>query len=138
MIILHACTDPRPPDHRPADCDHGELVCIEHNHRAKEHVQCSMEHALVREHHTLACLISKGGEARHPHAFIARTAVPRHPLTLSHYWVKYFVRLDAMHAKDLRGLHAIAAGSLIMHIITNCNALGVTQQERLDRLNERM
>lgn len=64
--------------------------------------------------------------------------VPRHPLTLSHYWCKYFVRVDAMHCKDLRGMHAIAAGSLMMHLVSNCGALGSTQQARLDTLNQRM
>ena len=72
------------------------------------------------------------------HAFIARTAEPRHPLTLSHYWCKYFVRVDAMHCKDLKGLTAIAAGSFIMHLVTHCNALGDCQQTRLDTLNQRM
>ena len=74
----------------------------------------------------------------HAHAFIARTAVPRHPLTLSHYWCKHFVRVDAMHAKDLKGLTAIAAGSTIMHLITHCSRLGDNQQTRLDTLNREM
>ena len=74
----------------------------------------------------------------HPHAFIARTRAPRHPLTLSHYWSKWFVRIDAMHCKDLRGLHAIAAGSLFMHLVHNCAALGATVPARLEALNVRM
>ena len=35
------------------------------------------------------------------------------------------MRVDGMHAKDLRGMLAIAAGSLLMHLVQNCAALGI-------------
>ena len=80
----------------------------------------------------------KGMKLTFLHVFIARTAVPRHPLTLSHYWCRHFVRVDAMHSKDLRGLTAICSGSLIMHLITHSGKLGDNRETRLAKLNERM
>lgn len=50
----------------------------------------------------------------------------------------YLIRIDAMHVLDLRGVIAIAAGSLYVHLITFYDPLGATQQARLDNLNERM
>ena len=50
----------------------------------------------------------------------------------------YLMRLDAMHVLDLRGVIAIAAGSLLVHLVTFYDALGSTQQARLENLNGRM
>ena len=77
-------------------------------------------------------------EICHVEAWIARTTAPRHPLTLSHYWGKHFVRIDNMHVKDLRGVIAIAAGGLLQQLVSNYAALGATHQERLDALNKDM
>lgn len=43
-----------------------------------------------------------------------------------------------MHVLDLRGVIAIAAGSMLVHLVTFYEVLGSTQQIRLDNLNERM
>ena len=43
-----------------------------------------------------------------------------------------------MHCKDLKGVIAIAAGSLLQHLVLHYAVLGVSQQDRLDELNRRM
>ena len=71
--------------------------------------------------------------------FVARiNAEPRHPLAASHYWCKFFPRLDPMHVNDHRGVISIAAGSLLLKLVKSCTRLGRTQQLRLDKLNEMM
>lgn len=43
-----------------------------------------------------------------------------------------------MHVLDLKGVIAHAAGSLLMHFVSNYSSLGTTQQQRLDSLNQDM
>ena len=45
------------------------------------------------------------------------------------------MRLDAMHIPGLRGVIAIAGGSLIYKIISSITSLGTTQESRLDKVN---
>lgn len=63
---------------------------------------------------------------------------PPHPLTLSHYWCKWFPRYDKMHIWDLKGLTAIAGGSLLYKLVTSMDSLGRNQAERMDAINQRM
>ena len=70
--------------------------------------------------------------------YISRFSFPRHPLVASHYMTKFFLRLDKMHIFDLKGIIAIAAGSLLLNLVQNCNALGRTQQARMNNLNAQM
>ena len=71
-------------------------------------------------------------------AFKARMRLPLHPLVASHYFNKYYVRLDIMHLLDLKGTIAIAGGSLIQYLINNCNALGRVKHFRLININRLM
>ena len=71
-------------------------------------------------------------------AFKVRFARPLHPLVSSHYFSKYFLRLDIMHILDLKGVIAIAAGSLLKGLVDNRQSLGPRQEARLDALNTKM
>ena len=61
-----------------------------------------------------------------------------HSLAKSHYWSRYFARLDPMHVLDHKGVICIAAGSILVKLVSTCERLGRTQQLRLDALNTRM
>lgn len=72
---------------------------------------------------------------------MARTKDPRHPITKSVYWNKYFPRLDKMHVVDLKGVHAICCGSILLDLVTSPTrtaVLGATQDQRLLEINRRM
>ena len=61
--------------------------------------------------------------------------LPLHPLVASHYWNKYFARADKMHIMDLKGLTAIASGSMLHFLIKNNATLGRVEALRLQELN---
>ena len=71
-------------------------------------------------------------------AFKARMRLPHHPLIASHYFNKYLIRLDLMHLVDLKGVIAIAGGSLIQYLHNNCAALGRVKHFRLMSINRLM
>ena len=48
------------------------------------------------------------------------------------------LRLDLMHVLDLKGVIAIAAGSLLLHLVQNFRCLGRVEQDRMDDLNAQM
>ena len=68
---------------------------------------------------------------------MSRIAEPRHPLTESHFFSKFFVRLDPMHIMDLRGMISIAAGSMLQKLL-QFQSLGRNKDERMAALNARM
>ena len=70
--------------------------------------------------------------------FLLRLAEPRHPLTLSKFFNKFFPILDVMHMLDCKGVTAHAAGSVLKYLVVNCDELGSTQAERLANLNQNM
>jgi len=70
--------------------------------------------------------------------FLERLSVPRHPLTISHYFSKYFAVLDVMHVMDCKGVTAHVAGSILRYLVIRCMELGPNQQERLNKLNADM
>ena len=43
-----------------------------------------------------------------------------------------------MHVNDLRGSIAIVGGSLILHLVKQCDALGNTEQQRMNAINAQM
>ena len=61
--------------------------------------------------------------------------LPLHPLAASHYWNKYFVRADKMHIMDLKGLTAIAGGSIMHYLVKNNNTMGRVEALRVQELN---
>ena len=61
--------------------------------------------------------------------------LPLHPLVASHYWNKYFARADKMHIMDLKGLTAIACGSMMHYLVKNNNTMGRVEALRLQELN---
>ena len=65
-------------------------------------------------------------------------ALPLHPLVAGHYFSKYFLRLDIMHVIDLKGVIAIAAGSLIKRLMQTKRSLGRIEEERLTKINAQM
>ena len=72
------------------------------------------------------------------HVFCSRIKHPQHPVTTSHYFNKFFSRLDKMHVDDLRGVTAIAGGSMLHHLVVNSVALGHNQEQRMQALNADM
>ena len=66
--------------------------------------------------------------------------LPVHPLFKSHYGCKYLNRFDKMHVMDLRGTSAIAAGSLLDHLVKTrtFRSLGRIEADRLDEINRQM
>ena len=70
--------------------------------------------------------------------FTARLAVPRHPLTLSHYFTKWFAIFDVMHVMDCKGVTSHVAGGVLKFLINNEKRLGTTQDQRLSNLNSNM
>ena len=58
-----------------------------------------------------------------------------HPLVDSHYFNKYFIRLDVMHVMECTGVTSVCLGSALCQLITEPR-LGANQQERLERINE--
>ena len=80
----------------------------------------------------------RSNESVHAEAFKARIARPLHPLVASHYFNKYFLRLDIMHIIDLKGVIAIAAGSLLLPLVQNDARLGRRQDERMAEINKQM
>ena len=70
--------------------------------------------------------------------FMARLATPRHPLTNSNYFNKYFAVLDVMHVMDCKGVTSHVAGGVLRYLIVNENRLGRNQDLRLADLNRQM
>ena len=67
-----------------------------------------------------------------------RLAQPRHPLTLSPYFTKYFAILDVMHVMDCKGVTSHVAGSVLKWLINKELRLGSNQDQRLAKLNSKM
>ena len=69
--------------------------------------------------------------------FLARVTLGL-PLASSRFFSKHFVRLDAMHVIDHRGVVGVVAGSLIGTLVAKESRLGRTQQLRLTAINKFM
>ena len=70
--------------------------------------------------------------------FMDRLAQPRHPLTLSKYFHKWFAILDVMHVMDCKGVTSHVAGGVLRYLIVNEERLGRNQDMRLANLNLKM
>ena len=59
-----------------------------------------------------------------------------HPLTRSRYFGKHFNRFATMHVSDLKGVCAIAAGSLMHGLVRREARLGANQELRMAAIND--
>ena len=67
--------------------------------------------------------------------FMDRLAEPRHPMTLSKYFHKWFAVLDVMHVMDCKGVTSHVAGGVLRYLIVHEMRLGRNQESRLANLN---